>query len=407
MACGLPSELVREIVSRFSKANDMGTLQAASLVSSAFRKPCQEEIFSKVKVCKQRSFKNDTAHHLVGLEILRRSTTLLSYIKMVSVQQSQYGFISLDIEPMESSMAELIRLIATSSIQEFSFIGWDGQTTPEFQHGIIALVRSPHLTSLSLTYAPTRLVNMVESPHLQHLILILADYCQPSRPEYQLFRVPLPPSPAPHRKRLTSLVVTPEESTINLLLGNSACIELNGVHEITIEYPRQSPGNTLLLIERCTPSLRRLRIATNAITCDLPSHLSHLQQLEELVFDEAVVLNWQDLNPYSIVPSFLDAFPSPNSLSYVELQNFYEGEYHFSGSAEFWARLDSMLADRRRFPVFHTMKFRHTVVDPPKPTPEEWEETQRGYWPALRGVGVGVEMSRDIVFALPRDNWDL
>ncbi|KAH6911781.1 hypothetical protein BKA70DRAFT_1268499 [Coprinopsis sp. MPI-PUGE-AT-0042] len=384
MACGLPSELVREIGELLLKANDMGTLQAASL-------PCQEEIFSKVKVCKQRSFKNDTAHHLVGLEILHRSTTLLSYIKMVSVQQSQYGFISLDIEPMESSMAELIRLIATSSIQEFSFIGWDGQTTPEFQHGIIALVRSPHLTSLSLTYAPTRLVNMVESPHLQHLILILADYCQPSRPEYQLFRVPLPPSPAPHRKRLTSLVVTPEESTINLLLGNSACIELNGVHEITIEYPRQSPGNTLLLIERCTPSLRRLRIATNAITCDLPSHLSHLQQLEELVFDEAVVLDWQDLNPYSIVPSFLDAFPSPNSLSYCRVL----------GPTRFDA------GDRRRFPRFHTMKFRHTVVDPPKTTPEEWEETQRGYWPALRGVGVGVEMSRDIVFALPRDNWDL
>ncbi|KAH6907628.1 hypothetical protein BKA70DRAFT_360505 [Coprinopsis sp. MPI-PUGE-AT-0042] len=265
MASELPSELVREIVGYFSRASDMGTLQAASLVSSVFRTPCQEEIFSSVHVYKQHSEKNDTAHHLAGLKILRQNRTLLSYIKAVSVKQSPDGFLLLpDKNLVESATTELILIIATPAVQKFSFIGWEGETTPEFQSGILTLVRSPHLVSLSLTYAPVQLADMVGSPHLQHLEVRLAAYYQSNPPEKQLFLVPFQ-STVTQRKRPTSLALTPDGATISLLLGNSSSFDLDAVKELELGSPCHTRGSILLLIQRCGPSLRRLRVATDGL----------------------------------------------------------------------------------------------------------------------------------------------
>ncbi|KAH6911780.1 hypothetical protein BKA70DRAFT_1268497 [Coprinopsis sp. MPI-PUGE-AT-0042] len=308
MASELPSELVREIVGHFSRASDMGTIQAASLVSSVFRTPCQEEIFSSV-------------------HILRQNRTLLSYIKAVSVKQSPGGHLLLDKNPVESATTELILMIATPAVQKFSFIGWEGETTPEFQSGILTLVRSPHLFSLSLTYATDRL----------------------------------------------PLALTPDGATISLVLGNSSSFDLDAVKELELGSPCYTRGNILLLIQRCGPSLRRLRF-------DLSNSLSQLQHLQELVVDEELFvvdgeLIW-DENPYDVLPSFL-------------------GDY-FSNSMGFWAGLDSVLANRGRFSKLHKIKLEIPFFRRPKPTLCEWQVKQRGYWSALREAGVVIEMSSDL-----------
>ncbi|KAH6911779.1 hypothetical protein BKA70DRAFT_862664 [Coprinopsis sp. MPI-PUGE-AT-0042] len=176
----------------FSKAKDMGTLQAASPVSSVFRKACQEEIFFKINIYGYYSVNKSDTHHLPGLGIFRRNRTLLSYLRIVSIQHSQDGFALPDEPPTDSIMAELAQLIATPFVQKFSFLRWEGQMAPEFQRGILALVRSPQLTTLSLTYAPVRLANMVESPHLGHLVLRLAGAYDRSKLQEQLFLEPFP-----------------------------------------------------------------------------------------------------------------------------------------------------------------------------------------------------------------------
>ncbi|KAH6907623.1 hypothetical protein BKA70DRAFT_360477 [Coprinopsis sp. MPI-PUGE-AT-0042] len=404
MTSGLPSELVREIVGHFSRANDMGALQAASLASSAFREPCQEEIFSSVHIYKQRSAKNHTAHHLTGLKILLLNKALLSYIRIVSVTHSPDGSYTFDKEPMESVTTELIQLIATPVIQKFSFIGWEGGTTPGFQHGIVALVRSPRLISLSLTHAPAQLVGMVESPHLRHLMLQLGTTIYQSRSDVQLFLEPFQPT-ATQRHRPTSLAVAANRSTISLLLGNSSSFELDAVKELALESTWNSRGDVSLLIQHCAPSLRRLRIALRVISADLSNSLGQLQQLEELICDEDL---WQGHgNPYGVLPPFLDAFPSPNSIANVELKFFYEDALFPDRVPELWARLDSTLANRCRFAELHTVRFKHIVVEPLKTTPEEWEVKQRGNWPALREAGVVIKMSRvPRIFHIPTDTWD-
>ncbi|KAH6911798.1 hypothetical protein BKA70DRAFT_1560061 [Coprinopsis sp. MPI-PUGE-AT-0042] len=365
MASGLPSELVREI-----------------------------EIFSSIYVFKRRVDEDDTAHHLAGIEVFRRNRTLLSYIKIVSVQHSPDRSMVHKKEPMQSSTAELLHLIAAPSVLKFSFVGWEGETTPEFQRGIVALVRSPHLISLSLINAPVQLADMVESPHLQHLELRLAAYYQARPREDQLFLVAFQPT-VTQRKRPTSLALIPDGATVGLLVGKSSSFDLDAVEELELDSPCYTRGNTLLLLQRCGPSLRRLRIATDALSFYVVSCcLTQLQQLQELLVDEELFLG--DVNPYDVLPSFLDAFPSPNSLSYVEIEKIYDGEGIFPDSASgFGARLDSVLANRSRFAKLHTVKFRHTIVKRPKPTPEEWEVKERGYWPALREAGVLIVMLRD------------
>ncbi|KAH6907625.1 hypothetical protein BKA70DRAFT_1563097 [Coprinopsis sp. MPI-PUGE-AT-0042] len=407
MTSGLPSELAREIVGYFSRPNDIGALQAASLVCSDFRDRCQEEIFSAVRVYKQHCKKNDTAHHLAGLEIFRQNSTLLSYIKTVSVQHSPGMCFGLyDEEPMELVNAELIELIATPSVVEFSFVGWEGKTSAKFHRGIFALVRSPHLISLSLTYAPVQLANMVESLHLQHLELRESAYYLWGEREKQVLRMPFQSTVTKRkRKRPTSLALQPDGPAIDLLLEKSSSLDLSAVEELALDSPCYTQGDILSVIQRCSPSLRRLRITTDAIRLlDLTSCLVQLQQVQELIINPEPRFGHR--NPCDVLPSFLDAFPSPNALSYVEIKNFYEAESHFPGGAlQLWKRLDSILANRSRFAKLHTLKFRRTVVIRAKPTPEEWEEKQRDYWLALKEVGVVIEMPRGMVIKPSRSDW--
>ncbi|KAH6904620.1 hypothetical protein BKA70DRAFT_527087 [Coprinopsis sp. MPI-PUGE-AT-0042] len=229
MASGLPSELVREII---SWVGDLDALQAASLVSPIFREACQERLFYRVNVYKERSRKSVIRRHLAGLEIFRRNRSLLGYIRAIAVQGSEDGSICFDDEITQSSMAELIQLIAMSApIQTFSFIGWTGKTTPEFQHGVVALVRSIHLTSLSLSYAPLELVDLVESPNVQHLALMPLGRSYLRRPlETQLFLEAFPPPPTTQRMRLHSLKITPDIPTIRFLTEDSATVDLKEMY---------------------------------------------------------------------------------------------------------------------------------------------------------------------------------
>ncbi|KAH6904613.1 hypothetical protein BKA70DRAFT_526989 [Coprinopsis sp. MPI-PUGE-AT-0042] len=377
MASGLPSELVREIVSMVS---DVGTLQAASLVSSVFRVACQERLFYKVNVYNERLGKSEIDRHLAGLEIFRRNGTLLGYIRAIQVARQRYLAkiqpICFHEEPIQPSMTGLIHLIATSAtIRKFSFIGWEGQTTPEFQHSVVALVRSVHLTSLSLAYAPLELVGLFESPNLQHLDLRLGHSYSCSPLESQLFLDAFPPTPKPQRMRLDSLKITSDIRTIRFLTEKSSIIDLSAVKELKLNSSRKSPrGNVPLIIACCGPSLRRLRIAACGNVCFAPGSLSQLSHLEELVVDDQ---DYTSGNPYVSLPSLLEALPTTNSLSCIEIGNFYKADGEYPGIEAFWSRLDAILANRSRFPRLHMVKFRRTI---------------RFCWPLLVEAGVGVEI---------------
>ncbi|KAH6904622.1 hypothetical protein BKA70DRAFT_1565608 [Coprinopsis sp. MPI-PUGE-AT-0042] len=265
MAPDLPSELFREIINCLSKAKDLRTLQAAALVCSAFREPCQEEIFSEINVYKQRLYEDNTNHHLAGLEILRQNGTLLSYIKVVSVKQAEGGPIFLDKEPTRSCMPELIQPIATASIQKFTFVGWEGQTTPEFPRSIIACVRSPYLTSLSLTFAPGKLLSMVESPHIRHLTVKLGHsyMFRPPATRKRLFLEAFTPAPPAQTMRFPAVTITPDMPTIHFLTQGSTTVDLSTVKELKLDSCQDSRGDVSLLIRSCAPSLRKLRIVAD------------------------------------------------------------------------------------------------------------------------------------------------
>ncbi|KAH6904611.1 hypothetical protein BKA70DRAFT_1295851 [Coprinopsis sp. MPI-PUGE-AT-0042] len=308
MAPDLPSELFREIINCLSKAKDLRTLQAAALVSSAFRVPCQEEIFSEVNVYKQHLYENNTNHHLAGLEILRQNGTLYR------------GPIFWENEAMPPCMPELIQLIATASIKR--------QTTPDFQRSIIACVRSPCLTSISLTFAPGALLSMVESPQ-----------CPP-------FKVDTRPYIFVQAASGWEAAVSRSlpQATIDFLTGDSSAVELSTVKELKLDTHEVSRGNVSLLIERCAPSLRRMRIVADVIENNMLSSRSQLHHLEELVVDE------EDRG----------------------------------GPWRFWSQLDSILANRSRFPGLHMVKFRYTIVEPHSRTfTAGMGSNTQGYWPLL------------------------
>ncbi|KAH6911790.1 hypothetical protein BKA70DRAFT_1268508 [Coprinopsis sp. MPI-PUGE-AT-0042] len=200
-----------------------------------------------------------------------------------------------------------------------------------------------------------------------------------SRSDVQLFLEPLQPTAT-------------QRTQTDFTRGNSNSFELDAVKELTLESTWNSRGDVSLLIQHCAPSLRRLRIALRVISADLSNSLGQLQQLEELICDEDL---WQGHgNPYGVLPPFLDAFPSPNSIANVELKFFYE---------------DALFPDpnRCRFAELHTVRFKHIVVEPLKTTLEEWEVKQRGNWPALREAGVVIKMSRvPRIFHIPTDTWN-
>ncbi|KAH6904630.1 hypothetical protein BKA70DRAFT_1431935 [Coprinopsis sp. MPI-PUGE-AT-0042] len=388
MAPCLPSELVREIVSYFSKAEDLAALRATSLASSALRGPCQEELFSEVNVYKQRSGgEKNIDHHLAGLEILRQNTSLVSYIKAVSVKRCKDRYNGIDDISMPSSMVELVELIATVPIQRFSFVSWEGETVPNFQHAIVAFISSPCLTSLSLTNAPEELLGMVKSPYLQYLQLAMGLSRCDKNPDLEnpLFPEAFPSASRIPRMRPASLKVTPAAHVTRLLTA----VDLSAVSELTLESSLNLPGNVAVrIIELCASSLRKLTMGADFFV--EPGSLSQLRNLEKIIVDSAQYWHVDNRLGRASLRSFLDALPSQSSLSYIELEDFYEGDKNFPGSSEFWPQFASILADQSKYPTLQTVKFRR--VNGIIPTLEEWEVKQRGYWRALREVGVVVQM---------------
>ncbi|KAH6903884.1 hypothetical protein BKA70DRAFT_581138 [Coprinopsis sp. MPI-PUGE-AT-0042] len=227
MAPRLPTELFREIVGHFSKDSDIGTLQAAALASSELLKPCQEKIFSTITVINLYKGESNDTHHRARLEVFRRNNDLLTFVKEVSVQQSEawgeWSIAPFD-SPILTSMVDLVYLLATPFIEKFSFAGWPQRPAPgpKFQEGIVALLRSPRLTSLELLRVPKEFIGLVESPFLVHLSLQRVEdyYTWPTL--MRLFSEPLPPTGTTQQKHPT-LPLHHSRQDVDRLPGGHKC----------------------------------------------------------------------------------------------------------------------------------------------------------------------------------------
>jgi hypothetical protein len=133
-------------------------------------------------------------------------------------------------------------------------------------------------------------------------------------------------------------------------------------------------------------------LVNGALIDSEPDSLHCLEGLEQLILYRTDL--WDFGNPYirASLQSFLDALPSPNSLSYIELEDFFEAGTSLAVISGHCTRLASALADRTKFPKLQRLKFRTTVVKGKKPTLEEWEAKRDDYWRVLRNVGVKVEV---------------
>ena len=258
MTARLPPELFREVVGHYTKADDLEALQVISLVSPIFREPCQEIIFSDILVHKQRFHRNRTAHHLAGLDILRRNPSLIGHIKELTVHQSKGGPILWDYGAMEPCFGELLCLLASAPIQGFTYVGWEGTTSPEFQDGIIALVRSPTLTCLNLRFIPAGLVKMVKSSSIQSLTLTDLEEYSMRPPNNQLFPRPFPSSSGIRAMRPTSLTLAPDSAIIHALTSS---IDMTATKELTLtDHAYAHKGIECLLAACGAPFLRTLRL---------------------------------------------------------------------------------------------------------------------------------------------------
>ncbi|KAH6904587.1 hypothetical protein BKA70DRAFT_1565582 [Coprinopsis sp. MPI-PUGE-AT-0042] len=163
----LPPELIREVSRSFSRSGDAKTLQSAALVSSSFRRPFQEIIFSTIKIRKQHLNQDNSAHHRTGLDIFRRNSVLITFVKAVSITNSAGGrAFTLDSSAVEPCMVELMQLLSTQFVNHFTYVGWNGPIGEGFEDAIIRFVRSPRLKSLELASALVGLWRLVESPFL-------------------------------------------------------------------------------------------------------------------------------------------------------------------------------------------------------------------------------------------------
>ncbi|KAH6902578.1 hypothetical protein BKA70DRAFT_1434908 [Coprinopsis sp. MPI-PUGE-AT-0042] len=278
-----------KLLGHFSKDSDIGTLQAAALASSELLKPCQEKIFSTITVINLYKGESNDTHHRARLEVFRRNNDLLTFVKEVSVQQSEawgeWSIAPFD-SPILTSMVDLVYLLATPFIEKFSFAGWPQRPAPgpKFQEGIVALLRSPRLTSLELLRVPKEFIGLVESPFLVHLSLQRVEdyYTWPTL--MRLFSEPLPPTGTTQQKHPTSLCITPDKMSIACLVDTSA-IDTGAVEDLRLTSATCSTSWLSLMAH--LPSLRRLCIHVDAIDPATPeitfaTALLPLSKLEEL-----------------------------------------------------------------------------------------------------------------------------
>jgi hypothetical protein len=119
--------------------------------------------------------------------------------------------------------------------------------------------------------------------------------------------------------------------------------------------------------------------------------LTDLRELE-------VMCRWpffeEEPNPYPGFGPFLQALPSPNSISKIQIRVYFGSRSSASvPGQEFWDGIDLILSDRIRFPKLACLDFKiRTTRDVPldKPAWEEYEQEERVYWRACKAVGVEV-----------------
>jgi hypothetical protein len=402
-----PTELVREVVGHLSRIDDASTLQAASLASPTFRTLCQEKIFFEINIYKEWLGIDDGDHHIAGLEILRRNNTLVSFIKALSVKMDKGEPVFPKDESMQSSMVELLQMVVAAHVENFSFAGWKGQMTLEFQRCIAAFIGSTWLTSLTLIHAPGELLKLVNRAHLRHLTLVMEDsvhFGDPTQTSQEASLSLSLSNPARNRVKPISFKVTPSAPAISLLKQIPSVVDLSAVRELTLlgASVRLQADAAIFIACQCTPSLKILRMpngfcepmsciimdafVNGALVLDSAANSLHgLEGLEQLIVYRPDL--WGFDHPAFIragLNFFLDALPSPNSLSHIEVEDFFEASLVFISLH--CTHLASALADRARFPRFQELKLKSTRVG------EEWEAALDNCWRVLRNVGVKVEV---------------
>ncbi|KAG2003633.1 hypothetical protein CC2G_004222 [Coprinopsis cinerea AmutBmut pab1-1] len=162
----LPEDISLHILKQLDVDSDEPTIRNASLVSTAFREPCQKLLFSTLRLKPPKSFKS-TYRYTPGarlLRLLKSSPVIMGYIQGITIIDSTPGsgadqpsWLSLD-----GRLAEALNQLSFTKIRRFELameyrLHWNHLNAP-IQKTILAICRSPSLVSLSLTCAPIGLV---------------------------------------------------------------------------------------------------------------------------------------------------------------------------------------------------------------------------------------------------------
>ena len=251
----IPVELLPEVVSHLSKTKDFATLQNLAISSSVFRQPCQEELFSSIMVT--RGYK--ASHYDLGIEIFRRSNGLLAFVKAVAVGDRHTH---LTESPADWAMLDLLNILSSPSLKEFSFTGWWCWDATDFQSAIIALIRSPNLTHLRLTCAPLEFADYAQSTSIHHLTLLGVEEYDSWHEDMQPFCPPFPPThQQPCQNRLTSLIIDVE--AVGSLSYNRKRFDISGVEQLKLRSGYRNATSDMgvsRLLSLCGHSLRVMHI---------------------------------------------------------------------------------------------------------------------------------------------------
>ncbi|KAH6904586.1 hypothetical protein BKA70DRAFT_1295776 [Coprinopsis sp. MPI-PUGE-AT-0042] len=402
----LPLELIREISLYLSSFNDARTLQSAALISSAFRVPCQEVIFSRVNIYKRHMNKDNSTHHLTGLSILRRNPSLARYVQAVSIKNvTGCNAFTVDFSPISPCTTELLRLLSTPSLEEIIFVGWRGFIVEQFQDVIAKMIGLPRLKNLSLSSAPVQLLCFVKSCHLKTLSFVQAT----EQSSWSLNIIKHLPSPPTHPIAFpTQLELSAEPSVIAHFNSSHNLIDLGAVE--TLKFDTQSHGsirgNIYLLLACCAPVLRTLHVSTNDLNLGsscFPDPLvsQTIGQLVELRELEVLCSNSRHQprsNPHPGLPTFLEALPSLNSISHIGFTVQLLGRDHSSlaGARQFWDGVDQILCNPGSFPELKSLHFDVTFqrnCPPSKHELEACQQEEQGYWSKSKMSGITVAFS--------------
>ncbi|TFK21751.1 hypothetical protein FA15DRAFT_68565 [Coprinopsis marcescibilis] len=392
---GLPPELIRRIVSYFRCDSDYTFLKRACLVSSSFRKPCQEVLFSELALYpSEDSFETSIGQRFLSL--LDESPFVARYVKSLTILANS-GAATKWLASDEALEAILGRLAALQIITDFTFVYiTSGQwyTVPaQTRESIEGLCQSPSLSSLSIEYGPICLVTFA-SPSIKRLtltnLIVESDCMLPSS---------LLGSTTPiHRPKLKQLNIHPHPTrdlsrVIPFLVGPSASVDITGLEVLSVtesSMPIEEYGLINCLLLPCASSLRVLALTldpTGPLSgANLRSfiNLSTLANLRELSIQvNNFFRRWQEPRGLHLLPSLLKATPLAGSLESFNLyiihhhgtyQRYLHGGELDLYQYDVWQEIDVALTDKKQFPELRRVKV--TVVDDyfsGKPT-RQWVE---------------------------------